>query len=441
MLGLFDATMLVVGGAIGSGIFITPHVVARQLDSPVEVLLAWTAGGAVALVGAFVYAELGQRVPRAGGQYVYLRQALHPLVGFLYGWALLLLIQTGAIAAAAIAFAEHASRLAGRTDVAPQPVAVLTIAVAAAINIVGIRMGSRVQSLLVLLKTAALVAIVVFAWMTPAPAEWLTLAREDADRSTTVVFGLALIPVLFTYAGAGNVNFVAGELRNPERDLPRSLVLGVIAVTAIYLCVNLAFLRALTLEGLAATTTPAAATAAAWLGTSGERFAAAAIAVSTFGFINLSMLAPTRVYYAMAADRGGLRGLARLHPRYQTPAVAIAVQSAGAVLLALTGRYGELLTTVVFADWTFFGLTVVTLFVFRRRYPAVGFRTPGYPWLPLVLVAVTAAVVISAISAAPGRSALGAAILLLGVPAYYLVGPRGGQPDARRRILHSRHTS
>jgi len=209
-------------------------------------------------------------------------------------------------------------------------------------------------------------------------------------------------------------------MRDPERHLPRSLVIGTLAVVAIYVLVNIAYLRALGLEGLAATTTPAADAAARWLGSAGERFVSAAIAISTFGFLDLAILAPTRVYYAMAADGAFVPALARLHPRYQTPALAIVVQSAWAILLALTGEYGDLLDTVVFADWIFFGLTVAGLFVFRRRLTGrSGFRTPGYPWLPAFFVTVAVVVVFSTIRTAPVRSLVGAGLLLLGIPVYY----------------------
>jgi APA family basic amino acid/polyamine antiporter len=423
-LGPFDATMVVIGGIIGSGIFINPYLVARQLDSPAEVLLVWIVGGAVALAGAFAYAELGQRMPNAGGQYVYLREAWHPLAGFLYGWALLLLIETGAIAAVAIAFAEYTLRLAGRTDVAPQALAVLTIVVLSAINVLGVKPGSRLLNVFVVLKVAALVAIVAFAWLAPPAPAWLTAARHDADPSTALTFGVALIPVLFAYGGWQNANYVAEEMRDPVRDLPRSLILGTLAVVAIYVVVNVAYLRTLGLEGLATTTTPAAATAGAWLGLSGERFVSAAIATSTFGFLNLAVLAPTRVYYAMAADGSFFPALARLHPRFQTPALAIVVQSVWAIILTLTGRYGDLLNTVVFADWIFFGSTVAALFVLRRRFPAPGFRTPGYPWLPAAFVGVAIVVVISTIYADPVRSAVGAGLMLLGVPVFYFFTSR-----------------
>jgi APA family basic amino acid/polyamine antiporter len=419
-LGPFDATMVVIGGIIGAGIFINPYLVARTLDSPVAVLAAWAAGGAVALIGAFAYAELGRRLPRAGGQYVYLREAWHPLVGFLYGWALLLLIETGAMAAVAITFSEYALRLVGAGGASSRPLAVAAIVVLSVVNYVGVTPGSRVLNVLVVLKVAALSALILFAWWTPAAPDWLSLGRVDETPTGPLAFGAALIPILFAYGGWQTANYLAEEMRDPRRHLPWSLIAGTLVVVTIYVLINVAYLRTLGLEGLAATTTPAAAAAGRWLGASGERFVAAAIAISTFGFLNHAILAPTRVYYAMAADRAFIPALGRLHPRYQTPGAAIIVQSAWAILLALTGTYGDLLDTVVFADWIFFGLTVAGLFVLRPRGSKEdGYRMPGYPWLPALFVAVAVAVVVSSVYAAPLRSAVGAALMLVGVPVFY----------------------
>jgi APA family basic amino acid/polyamine antiporter len=419
-LGPFDATMVVIGGIIGSGIFINPYLVAQTLDTPVLVLAAWMLGGAVAMTGAFAYAELGRLLPRAGGQYVYLREAWHPLAGFLYGWALLFLIETGAIAAVAITFAEYALRLVGAAGSAPQPIAIGAIIVLSVINYLGVKPGSRVLNVFVVLKVAALGVLILLAWFQAGFPGWLSDGRVDDTPATPLTFGAALIPILFAYGGWQVANYVAEEMRDPERHLPRALILGTLAVVVIYLLVNVAYLRTLGLDGLAATTTPAAETAGRWFGANGERFIAAAIAISTFGFLSLAVLAPSRVYYAMAADGAFFPALARLHPKYGTPGAAIVVQSAWAIVLTLTGRYGDLLNTVVFADWIFFGLTVAGLFVLRPRLHAgPGYRTPGYPWLPALFVAVSAVVVFSAIREAPLRSLAGAGLLAAGIPVYY----------------------
>jgi APA family basic amino acid/polyamine antiporter len=416
----------VIGGIIGSGIFINPYLVAQKLDSPALVLGAWAAGGVVALIGAFAYAELGRLIPRAGGQYVYLSQAWHPVVGFLYGWALLFMIEAGAMAAVSLAFAEYALRLAGTTAVDPRVLAIVSIVVLSEINFMGVKAGARVLNVFVVLKVAALAVLILFAWFQSGAPEWFTRARVDDTPSGALAFGAALIPILFAYGGWQTVNYVAEEMRDPARDLPRSLLAGTIAVVAIYVLVNLAYLRTLGLEGLAGTTTPAASTAGAWLGANGERFVAAAIAISTFGFLNHAILAPTRVYYAMAADGAFVPALAKLHPKYHTPGNAIMLQSGLAILLLiLPGSYGDLLGTVVFADWIFFGLTVAGLFVLRPRLESgPGFRTPGYPWLPALFVLVAGVVVFSALREEPVRSLIGAGWIAAGIPVYFFFKSR-----------------
>src|SRR5262245_47474582 len=416
--------MVVIGGIIGSGIFINPYIVAQRLDSSLLVLAAWAAGGVIALAGAFAYAELGALFPKAGGQYVYLRDGWHSLVGFLYGWALLALIESGAIAAVAITFATYALRLVGRPDVAPVPLAVAAVVVLSIVNYFGVKPGSRVLNVLVVLKVAALAILICAGALAPASPGWWSATRESAGASSTIVaFGAALVPILFAYGGWQNANYIAEEIDNPQRNLPLSLLAGTIAVVAIYVSVNVVYLRALGLDGLAATMTPASKAAEIMFGSIGDRFVTAAIAISTFGFLDLAILAPTRVYYAMAADRLFLPALARLHPVYQTPWVAIVIQSSWSCVLALTGQYEQLLNYVVFADWIFFGLTVATLIVFRRTYPierrpAGTFAAPGYPIVQAAFVVVAAAVVLSVVWADPSSALRGALLIAAGVPVF-----------------------
>ncbi len=443
-LGPFDATMLVIGAIIGSGIFINPYIVAQRLPSASLVLGAWIAGGVVALIGALVYAELGALYPRVGGQYAYLRDAYHPLAGFLYGWGLLAVIESGAVAAVAITFAEYTLRLAGRPDVSPVPLAIAAIAVLSIVNYLGVKPGSRLLNVFVLLKMAALVFLIASAFVVVAgPARTVAAAPAPAGAGgirLALAFGASLIPIFFAYGGWQNLNYVAEEMREPKRDMPIALLAGTMAVVAIYVLINVVYLRVLGRAGLAATATPAADAMSALLGLGGDRFIAAAIAVSTFGFLDLAILAPTRVYYAMAADGLFLPALARLHPRYGTPSLAIVLQSAWSVVLVLplnwaallfhgsvrwepAGAYAKLLDYVVFADWIFFGLTAGSLFVFRQRVPPATrenvFLMRGYPLLPALFVLVAIAVVFSVISSSPEQAARGALLLAIGVPVFY----------------------
>ena len=430
--------MVVIGGIIGSGIFINPYIVAQRLDSSTLVLAAWIAGGAIALAGAYSYAELGALFPRAGGQYVYLRDAYHPLAGFLYGWALLALIESGAIAAVAITFASYALRLVGRPDVAPVPLALAAIVVLSVVNFLGVKPGSRVLNVFVVLKVAALAVLIGAGWLAPASPGWWEAARESttAGGGTALAFGAALIPILFAYGGWQNANYVAEEIENPRRNLPLSLLVGTISVVVIYVLVNAVYLRALGLDGLAATTTPASTAAAGLFGAFGEVFVTAAIAISTFGFLDLAILAPTRVYYAMAADGLFLPALAKLHPKYRTPWLAILIQSTWSCILAATGSYERLLNYVVFADWIFFGLTVGTLLIFRRRLPLASrpsdsYRAPGYPVVQILFVLVSAAVVLSVVRNDPSSALRGALLLAMGIPLFYWFRSRS-QATGRR---------
>jgi basic amino acid/polyamine antiporter, APA family len=423
-LGPFDATMVVVGGIIGSGIFINPAFVAARLNSFSLILFVWALGGAVALIGAFTWAELGARFPRAGGQYVYLRDGLHPLAGFLYGWALLVSIETGAIAAVALTFAEYALRLAGGPSAAARPVAVAAIVLLSAINIAGVKPGSRVLNVFVVLKVAAL-AILIVAGLALQPRDGWT-ASPAGSTASPLALGAALVPILFAYGGWQNANYVAEEVDRPEWTLPRALLAGTAIVVAVYVLANVSYLRALGVSGLAHTTTPAADAAELWFGPAGRTFVAAAIAISTFGFLDLAILAPTRVYYALAADGGFPAAMGRLHPRFKTPVAAIVVQSVWSIALLATGTYAGLLNTVVFADWIFFGSTAATLFVFRsaqRSRSGTGepppFRAPGYPILPALFVAVAIWVVWSVVRDDPYRSAAGALLLVAGIPVFY----------------------
>ena len=418
--------MVVIGGIIGSGIFINPYIVAQRLDSTTLVLAAWAAGGAIALAGAYSYAELGALFPKAGGQYVYLRDAYHPLAGFLYGWALLALIESGAVAAVAITFANYALRLVGRPDLASVPLAIAAIVVLSIINYLGVKPGSRVLNVFVVLKVAALAILILAGALAPGVEGWWSASRPpDGDSpALAVAFGAALIPILFAYGGWQNANYIAEEIDNPRRNLPRSLLAGTATVVLIYVLVNAVYLRALGLEGLAATRTPASDAAAGLFGGWGDTFVTASIAISTFGFLDLAILAPTRVYYAMAADGVFIRALSKLHPIYRTPWLAIVIQSTWSCILAATGSYERLLNYVVFADWIFFGLTVGAVLVFRRTHPIASrppdtYRAPGYPVVQVLFVITSAAVVLSVIRSDPSSALRGALLLALGIPVFF----------------------
>jgi len=431
----FDATMVVVGGIIGAGIFINPYIVAQRLDSPALVLLAWVLGGLIAIAGALTFAELGSLFPTAGGHYAYLRDAYHPVFGFLYGWALLFMIEGGAIAAVAITFAEYTFRFLGRPGAPAAILAVLGILIVTGVNYLGVRPGSRLLNLFVILKVAAIAVLIGVGMILPgaptadpaavgAAAEAVTGASGlDGLTALFLAMGAALIPVMFSYGGWQNANYVAEEIRDPVRNLPKALFRGTAIVVTTYVLVNFVYLKALGHAGLAGTLTPAADTANHLFGPVGDRLIALTIAVSTFGFLNLTMLAPTRVYYAMSRDRLFIPAVARIHPKYRTPSLAILIQSGWAIVLVLTGSYAQLVDYVVFADWIFFGLAGAAVFVFRRTHPvgerAEGsFVTPFFPLVPAVFVGVAVLIVGSVLRSNPVGSGMGLVLLVTGVPAY-----------------------
>ncbi len=418
-LGPFDATMIVMGGIIGSGIFINPYVVARLVRSPALILGAWVAGGLVALLGALVYAELASLRPAAGGQYVYLRDAWGPSVAFIYGWGLLLVVQSGGMAAVAVTFARYFLDLS-RWPLADSVVAVAVLLALTAINCLGVRSGATAQNALMLLKLAAIAAL-IGAGIARAGDSRLTLRPLlDAPPSSDLLFrfGAAMTPVMFAYGGWQTASFVSGEMKRPERDLVIGLLCGVAGVVAVYAGVNAVCLATLGAEGLATTTTPASTVMHALLGERGATLIAVGIAVSTAGFLSQSMLTAPRVYYAMAEDGVFFRAIGRVHPVTHVPAQAIALQGAVAIAIALSGTYGQILSYVVATDFVFFGLTGLALFRLRRRGERGAFRAPGHPFTTLLFVACCWLVVVATFAATPRDSAIGFAILLAGLPAY-----------------------
>jgi len=426
-ISLFSATMLVVGGIIGSGIFLNPAIVAQRVGDGRLILLTWTLGAAIALLGAFIFAELGARNPAAGGGYVYLRDAFGPLPAFLYGWALLLAIASGAAAAVAVTFASYAAPLLGLGGGSEQWLAALAIALLSAINCLGVRPGAWTQNVFTLLKLAAIAALVIAALIgsgaaSPADCAGAGCGAPSAagtGAGVTVAVGTALVPVLFAYGGWQQANFVAEEMLEARRDLPRALLIGVLIVGAVYLAANYTYLRALGPGGLAASHAPAADVMGAVAGETGRRLIAAGIAVSTFGFLNLVILVTPRVYQAMARDGLFFARFAELHPRSRAPVAAIVAQGVWAIVLLLSGSYGQLLDWVTFADWIFFGTTAATLFVYRRRATSPGYAVPMFPWPVLLFIAACLYVVGGAVVSNPANALRGALLLAAGVPVYF----------------------
>ncbi len=421
-LGTFDVTMLVMGGIVGAGIFVNPSVVAQQVHTPALILSAWIFGGIVGLAGAFIWAELAATLPAVGGQYAYLREAYHPAVAFLYGWVLLLVIQTGGMAAVSITFARYFLEL---TNLHSPEWLVATVALGGltVVNCLGVKAGGRTQSVLMLMKIVAIAALVI-GGIALAGTHLTTNTAMERQWSVSS-FGGAMVPVLFAYGGWQTANFVAAEVKDPRKDLPRGLLLGVIGVVILYSTVNWVCVRSLGSQTLAATHTPATAVMRLAFGQKGAMFIATAIAISTLGFLSQSILTAPRVYFAMADDGLFFRAVAWLAPRTRVPVVAIVLQSVWTIVIALTGRYEQILNYVVSMDFIFFGLTAITIFVFRTRAakgimtPSEGHRVPGHPVTTAAFAVVCWWVVGNTVYRYPLNSLVGFLLLFAGIPVYW----------------------
>ena len=422
-LGLFDATMIVMGGIVGAGIFANPSEVAHRVHTPFLILGVWVLGGLLAMCGAFIWAELATRLPgAAGGQYVYLREAYHPAVAFVYGWGLLLVTQTGGMAAVAVIFASYFRALTGvgwnESAIAAGVLLTLT-----GINCFGARAGSNVQSALMLLKIAAIAALVAIGFTVGGHApQHATTLETPFSFDLLKSIGAAMVPIAFAYGGWQTATFVAAEIRDPRRDLSRGLLLGVSGVVALYLAVNLACLRVLGPAGLDATRTPASDLMRIALGETGARWIALAITISALGFLSQSMLTAPRVYYAMARDGLFFASVGKLFGRSEAPVIAIILQGFAAIVIACSGTYGQILNFEVTVDFIFFGMTAAALFILRRRQigsDSVVYRVPGHPFTTMLFVVSCAAIVISAIIASPRNSGIALCIMLAGLPMYY----------------------
>lgn len=419
-LGPFDATMLVMGGIIGAGIFVNPAEVARYVHTPQLIVGVWMLGGLIAMAGALVYAELADRRPEVGGQYAYLRDAYGQTPAFLYGWSLLLVIQSGGMAAVAITFARYFRELT-ELVMPDGAIASSVLVLLMAINCLGVRAGGTVQSALMVLKIAAITVLVLGGWYFASAHPEFTSPRSSGDippLGMVAAIGAAMTPVMFAYGGWQTASFVAAEMRDPRRDLVRALLMGVAGVVVLYTSVAFVCVYALGPEGLAQSKTPAADAMRLALGDRGATLIALGIAISALGFLSQGMLTAPRVYFAMAEDGLFFRKVAEVNEATRVPVVAIVLQGAAAIAIALSGSYGQILSYVVSVDFIWFGLTGAALFIFRRRDPGlVGFRAPGHPFTTGLFVLACALIVVATVASNPVNSGIGFLILLAGIPA------------------------
>ena len=436
-LGLVDSTMLMVGIIIGSGIFMTTGVIARDLPSPTLIMAAWAVGGLLTAAGALTLAELAAAMPEAGGQYIYLREAFGRLAGFLFAWLTLLVYQPGAIAAVSVGFAMFLGYFVpvlGTENVlasatvfgwsyilsAGHLVAAAAILLLTAVNVRGVRLGSNVQNALTALKILGMVAFVALGLLAPAH-ESQAAAASPAPMALITGFGIGLMAVLWAFDGWSNLSFSAGEIRDPGRNIPLALGIGTLVVTVMYLLMNATYLRVLPISELSGVTRVAEKAAQSFMGPLGVSLIAGVVAVSTLGAANGSILAGARVYYAAARDGLFFRSAARVHDRYGTPHVALWIQGIWSAVVALSGTFEQLFTFTVFAAVLTYLAATATIFPLRRSRPDLPrpYRVWGYPWLPAIYLVVLAALAINTVFERPVESLAGLTIFALGLPVYW----------------------
>jgi APA family basic amino acid/polyamine antiporter len=485
-LGLTSATMLVMGSMIGSGIFIVSAEISREVTSPALLIAAWLVTGFLTIVGALTYGELAAMMPRAGGQYVYLRESLGPLWGFLYGWTLFLVIQTGTIAAVGVAFGKFLGifwpaissshwivhiwkvpkfpigpMVLGGMDVGLNTqnlVAILVVVALSIINIFGVKTGAMIQNIFTAAKVSALLGLVLFGIFLGRNAHALAAnfganfwtnsslgTLHDVGGgvlvATLTALAIAQVGSLFSADAWNNVTFTAGEVKNPSRNLPLSLALGTGVVIALYIACNFIYLSALPLVGsptgatliergiqYASEDRVATAVMTQMFGSIGGSLMAVAIMISGFGCCNGLILSGARVYYAMAKDGLFFRSVAKLHPTYKTPVVSLMVQMVWTCVLCISGSYGQLLDYIIFAVLVFYVLTIFGLFVLRRTHPEAErpYKAIGYPVLPAIYIVMALFIDIVLLRYKPQYTWPGLIIVLLGVPVYYIWRPRTG---------------
>jgi APA family basic amino acid/polyamine antiporter len=423
-LGLRDLVLLVIGTVIGSGIFIVPSAVLRQTNGSVTLaMLVWLAGGILSLLGGLTYGELAATNPKAGGLYIFIRDGFGSLPAFLYGWTLFFVISTGSVATLAVAFSGYLSEIIPLSQLMLKLSAIAMIVLVTIVNVLGTRKSADLQGWTTATKVLAILLMCAVLLALGRELSGVSLGLADTGgKSLASGIGFAMIGVLWAYEGWQYVTFSAGETIDAQRNFPRALLIASAALIGIYILANVAYLAALGPVRATQTDSVAAAALTAVGGSSAAKLVAAAILISIFSATNGITLTAPRVYYAMARDGVFFHQLAKVHPRFRTPAFAVLAGSAWAILLAATGTFEQLLTYVVFTGWLFYALGAASIFIYRRngQHDASSYRVPGYPWTPLLFIVAAAALVINTIVNQPGRAAIGIGIVILGVPAYFL---------------------
>jgi APA family basic amino acid/polyamine antiporter len=426
VLTLWDVVMIVIGGVIGSGIFLSPSEIAAAVPAPLLMLAVWIVGGLLSFFGALAFAELGAAMPEAGGIYVYLREAYGPLLSFLFGWTLFLVIDSGAIATLAVAFSHNIlPRFVDMTPLVKKLISAAFVIFLGAVNYVGVRWGSRLQNGLTYIKTAAIgivvVAVFFFAKGQGSARNFVEPSAGPFNLGLLGAFGVGLVASLWAYKGWEAATYSAGEVRNPQRNLPLGILVGTAAVIVLYAIANLAYLYVLPVGRIATSEGRVALDAMEIVsGPFGASLITFLILFSILGAANQNVLCSPRVYFAMARDGLFFKKFAECHPKFLTPHVSIIAISLWSILLTLTGTFKQLFTYVIFGEWVFFGLTVAAVIVLRKKMPGLArpYKTWGYPVTPVVFVLAALYVAVASLLSAFWNALAGLGIICLGIPAY-----------------------
>ena len=423
VLSLLDATMINAGGIIGSGIFMVPATVAMFTGSSSLFFMVWIAGGIVSLFGALSVAELGAAMPRAGGQYVYLSEAYGPVWGYLYGWSAVAVINTASIAAVGVAFSEYLRFFFPITDVSIKGIAVVTIVLLTIINILDVKSGARFQNLFTISKLGAIFGIIILGLVMEGGSNQ-NLSPFFSDQSFTELvgpLGLAMVSVLWTFDGWIFITYVAGEVKNPGRNIPLSLIFCMLIVVSIYLLLNYVLIYTLGFTGMNGSDLVVSDAASVFLGNKGAAIVTLIILISLIGANNGFVLTSARINYAMAKDKLFFYQASQIHPRFKSPANALIIQCVWASLLTFTGTFNQLITYIIFASWIFYGMSAGAVIILRNKKPDMErpYKTPVYPWIPIIFILFAIFLTINTIMEAPRDAAIGAGIILAGLPMYY----------------------
>jgi len=423
VLTLLDATMINAGGIIGSGIFMVPATIALLTGSTSLILAVWVFGGLISLFGALSVAELGAAMPRAGGQFVYLNEAYGPAWGYLYGWSCVAVINTASIAAVGVAFSEYLGFFFPLSTMGIKSVAILSVILLTIINILDVKSGAKAQNIFTLLKIGAILGIISLGLvMDGGSAENIQPFYPDRPLPALVgPLGLAMVSVLWTYDGWIFITYVAGEVKNPGRNIPLSLVFCMLIVISIYLLINFVFTYTLGIRAMGTSMLVASDSASIFLGEKGAALVSIIILISLLGANNGFILTSARINYAMARDKLFFQQAAKVHPKFKSPANALVIQAMWASVLTFSGTYNQLITYIIFASWIFYAMSCAAVIILRKKRPEMKrpYKTPGYPYIPIIFILFAVFLTFNTILEAPRDAAVGAGIILAGLPLYF----------------------